>query len=192
MSERSQTFRAGEVSPLNQGRDGSCVVSLTKSVPEWGRSDSLPTWICLCRVFFLYLAFNYIFFCTCQCCQQYLETARRGGDGWLVEDSSWTHLTVGWTLPCCSNLVAGAGEFQQRWWESVRWCVLACPVGDRFTAEHRWKCLWRMYYIFFRVSWHGGFILPLPCQFLMCGLEHRHATVLLALVQNVHIQNMDF
>lgn len=99
-------------------------LSLAKSVPEWdAQSHHRALHI---QGFFLYLAFNYTFFGTCQCCQQDLEAAGRGGDGWLVEDSSWTHLTVGWTLPRCwvgAQIVAVAEESQQRRWESARGCV---------------------------------------------------------------------
>lgn len=67
-----------------------------------------------------------LYFGTCQCCQQYLEAAGRGGDGWPVEDSSWTHLMVGWTLPrhwVGAQIMAVAEESQQRQWEPARGCV---------------------------------------------------------------------
>lgn len=159
-------------------------LSLTKLVPEWGRSDSLTTWICIYRFFssvwHLIVIFWYL-----------LVLSAVPGDykerwGWLAGggfflDPSDSRVDPAMLLKSCGCC-----------WRIPAEVVGVCPVRDHFTAEHRRRCLWQIYYIFFRVSWRGGFILPLPGQFLLCGLEHRHATVLLALVQNVHIQNMDF
>lgn len=73
-------------------------LSLTKLVPAWDTQTVLPHGFAYIGFFSIWHLIIFLG-APVSAVSSIWRAAGRGGDGWPVEDSSWTHLMIGWTLP---------------------------------------------------------------------------------------------